>query len=173
MARRPADPGRNGPPQELTVGQLATRSGVAVSAVHFYEAKGLIKGWRTAGNQRRYPRAMLRRIAVIKVAQRVGLPLSIIRDALLSLPKGRTPTEKDWAVLSTRWRGDLDERIKRLQKLRNELTNCIGCGCLSLDSCPLYNPGDKLAEEGPGPRLLDPTAAPGRSSGRVRKKPGQ
>jgi MerR family redox-sensitive transcriptional activator SoxR len=169
MAKRPATVDGKAPPQELTVGQLAARSGVTVSAVHFYEAKGLINGWRTGGNQRRYPRAVLRRIAVIKVAQRVGLPLSIIRDALLSLPKGRTPTEKDWAVLSTRWRGDLDERIKRLKKLRNELTNCIGCGCLSLDSCPLYNPGDKLAEEGPGPRLLDPTAVSGRSSTHLRK----
>jgi MerR family redox-sensitive transcriptional activator SoxR len=169
MAKRPATVERNAPPQELTVGQLAARSGVTVSAVHFYEVKGLINGWRTAGNQRRYPRAVLRRIAVIKVAQRVGLPLSIIRDALLSLPKGRTPTEKDWAVLSTRWRGDLNERIKRLKKLRNELTNCIGCGCLSLESCPLYNPGDRLAEEGPGPRLLDPAAVSRRSSTRLRK----
>jgi MerR family redox-sensitive transcriptional activator SoxR len=144
------------PPKELTVGQVAARSGVAISAIHFYESKGLIKGWRTSGNQRRYPRVVLRRVAVIKVAQRVGIPLSAIRDALISLPKGRTPTEKDWAKLSARWRADLDDRIVRLTKLRNELTNCIGCGCLSLDSCPLYNPGDKLAKEGPGPRLLDP-----------------
>ena len=144
------------PPKELTVGQVAARSGVAVSAIHFYEAKGLVKGWRTSGNQRRYPRAVLRRVAVIKVAQRVGIPLNVVRDALMSLPRGRTPTAKDWAVLSARWRADLDDRISRLKKLRNELTNCIGCGCLSLDSCPLYNPGDKLSKEGPGPRLLDP-----------------
>ena len=156
MAKRSKSPDLNELPQELTVGQVAARSGVAVSAVHFYEAKGLIKGWRTASNQRRYPRVVLRRVAVIKVAQRVGLSLSDIRAALNSLPQGRTPTEKDWAALSARWRSDLDERIARLTKLRNELTNCIGCGCLSLGSCPLYNPGDKLARQGPGPRLLDP-----------------
>jgi len=156
VAKRSKSPDLNELPQELTVGQVAARSGVAVSAVHFYEAKGLIKGWRTASNQRRYPRVVLRRVAVIKVAQRVGLSLSDIRAALNSLPQGRTPTEKDWAALSARWRSDLDERIARLTKLRNELTNCIGCGCLSLGSCPLYNPGDKLARQGPGPRLLDP-----------------
>jgi MerR family transcriptional regulator, redox-sensitive transcriptional activator SoxR len=144
-------------PSDLAVGELATRSGVSVSAIHFYESKGLIKSWRTPGNQRRYPRLVLRRVAVIKVAQRVGISLSAIRAALDSLPKGRTPTEKDWAALSARWRADLDDRILRLTKLRNELTNCIGCGCLSLDSCPLYNPGDRLSSEGPGPRLLDPT----------------
>jgi MerR family redox-sensitive transcriptional activator SoxR len=152
--RKNSDP--YAPPKELTVGQVAARSGVAISAIHFYESRGLIKGWRTSGNQRRYPRVVLRRVAVIKVAQRVGIPLSAIHDELMSLPKGRTPTEKDWAKLSVRWRADLDDRIVRLTKLRNELTNCIGCGCLSLDSCPLYNPGDKLAKEGPGPRLLDP-----------------
>lgn len=156
MPKRRTNSDPDAPPKELTVSQVAARSGVAISAIHFYESKGLIKGWRTSGNQRRYPRVVLRRVAVIKVAQRVGLPLSAIRDALMSLPKGRTPTEKDWAKLSARWRADLDDRIVRLTKLRNELTNCIGCGCLSLDSCPLYNPGDKLAKEGPGPRLLDP-----------------
>jgi MerR family transcriptional regulator, redox-sensitive transcriptional activator SoxR len=143
-------------PSDLTVSDVATRSGVTVSALHFYESKGLIKSWRTPGNQRRYPRLVLRRVAVIKVAQRVGISLSAIGTALNSLPKGRTPTEKDWAALSASWRADLDDRILRLTKLRNELTNCIGCGCLSLDSCPLYNPGDKLSKEGPGPRLLDP-----------------
>jgi MerR family redox-sensitive transcriptional activator SoxR len=156
MPKRRTNPDLDTPPKELTVGQVAARSGVAISAIHFYESKGLIKGWRTSGNQRRYPRVVLRRVAVIKVAQRVGIPLSAIHDALMSLPKGRTPTEKDWAKLSARWRADLDDRIVRLTKLRNELTNCIGCGCLSLDSCPLYNPGDKLAKDGPGPRLLDP-----------------
>lgn len=145
------------PPKELTVGQVAARSGVAVSAIRFYESKGLINGWRTSGNQRCYPRVVLRRIAVIKVAQRVGIPLGAIRGALMSLPKGRTPTTRDWAALSARWRADLDDRIARLTKLRNELTNCIGCGCLSLDSCPLYNPGDRLAKRGPGPQLLDPS----------------
>lgn len=147
----------NESPKWLSVGQVAARSGVAISAIHFYEAKGLIKGWRTAGNQRRYSRAVLRRVAVIKVAQRVGIPLSAIRTALNSLPDGRIPTERDWAALSARWRADLDDRIRRLTKLRNELTSCIGCGCLSLGSCPLFNPGDKLSKDGPGPRLLDPT----------------
>ncbi len=142
--------------KELTVGELAARSGVAVSAIHFYESKGLIKGWRTAGNQRRYPRGVLRRVAVIKVAQRVGIPLSDIRDALSALPEGRTPTAEDWGALSARWRTELNERITRLISLRDELTNCIGCGCLSLESCPLYNPGDKCSKQGPGPRLLDP-----------------
>jgi len=140
----------------LTVGQLADRSGAAVSTIHFYERKGLIGSSRTQGNQRRYGREQLRRVAVIRVAQRVGIPLGDIRAALNSLPKGRTPTEKDWAALSAQWRTDLNDRIKRLTKLRDELTNCIGCGCLSLDSCPLYNPGDKLSKHGPGPRLLDP-----------------
>ena len=156
MAKRSRHAGPHELPKELTVGQVAVRSGVAVSAVHFYESRGLIKGWRTPGNQRRYPRVVLRRVAVIKVAQRVGIPLSAIRGALASLPKARTPTGKDWAALSARWRADLDDRIARLQRLRDELSNCIGCGCLSLDSCPLYNPGDKLAQQGPGPRFLDP-----------------
>ncbi|MEJ0008849.1 MAG: redox-sensitive transcriptional activator SoxR [Steroidobacteraceae bacterium] len=142
--------------RELTVGEVAKRSGVAVSAIHFYESKGLIKGWRTIGNQRRYPREVLRRVAVIKVSQRVGIPLSAIREALMSLPKGRTPTAADWGALSARWRNDLDDRITRLTKLRDELTNCIGCGCLSLESCPLYNPSDQCAKRGPGPQLLDP-----------------
>jgi MerR family transcriptional regulator, redox-sensitive transcriptional activator SoxR len=156
MAKRKARQAPGELPKELTVGQLAARSGVAISAIHFYEAKGLIKSWRTGGNQRRYHRVVLRRIAVIKVAQRVGIPLRTIRDALASLPRDRTPTAKDWAALSARWRSDLDDRIERLQRLRDELSNCIGCGCLSLDSCPLYNPGDKLSKEGPGPRFLDP-----------------
>lgn len=154
-AKKGPPPG-NGPARELTVGELAARSGVAVSAIHFYESKGLIKGWRTVGNQRRYPREVLRRVAVIKVSQRVGIPLNAIRDALTSLPKGRTPTAEDWGSMSERWRSDLDERITRLKKLRDDLTSCIGCGCLSLDSCPLYNPGDRCAKKGPGPQLLDP-----------------
>lgn len=144
------------PAEELAVGQVAARSGVAVSAIHFYEVKGLIKSARSRGNQRRYPRAVLRRVAVIKVAQRVGIPLKSIREAFRSLPEERTPTAKDWAAMSTRWKTDLDDRIARLTRLRDELSYCIGCGCLSLDSCPLYNPNDKLSRQGPGPRLLDP-----------------
>jgi MerR family redox-sensitive transcriptional activator SoxR len=142
--------------KELTVGEVATRSGVAVSAIHFYESKGLIKAWRTTGNQRRYPREVLRRVAVIRAAQRVGIPLSAIHEALASLPEKRTPTAEDWGALSVRWRSALDDRINRLVKLRDELSSCIGCGCLSLDSCPLYNPGDRLSKNGPGSQLLEP-----------------
>lgn len=140
----------------LTVGDVAARSGVAVSALHFYEAKGLIRSVRSRGNQRRYPREVLRHVAVIKVAQRTGIPLAAIRDALASLPDNRTPTAADWRKLSMRWRADLNERIERLTRLRDHLDSCIGCGCLSLRSCPLRNPGDALAGEGAGPRLLDP-----------------
>ncbi|MGO1540519.1 MAG: redox-sensitive transcriptional activator SoxR [Luteimonas sp.] len=142
--------------QELGVGEVAARSGVAVSALHFYEKKGLIRSLRTPGNQRRYGREVLRRIAVIKVAQRAGIPLARIRDALDALPEGRTPTVADWKRLSRRWRDDLDARIARLTGLRDSLDSCIGCGCLSLKACPLRNPGDVLGEDGPGPRLLDP-----------------
>ena len=140
----------------LTVGEIAERSGVAVSAVRFYESKGLIKSTRNAGNQRRFPRETLRRVAVIKVAQRLGVPLASIREALKSLPEGRTPTAADWNRLSATWRAELDDRIGKLQHLRNQLSSCIGCGCLSLEDCPLRNPLDSLSQQGPGPRLLDP-----------------
>lgn len=139
----------------LTVGDVAERSGVAVSTIHFYEAKGLISSVRNAGNQRRFPRAELRRVAVIKVAQRAGISLAEIRDALATLPTDRALSAKDWARLSKRWKDDLEARIARLEALRDQLGDCIGCGCLSLDTCPLRNPMDELAEEGPGPRLLD------------------
>jgi MerR family redox-sensitive transcriptional activator SoxR len=141
---------------ELTVGQVAARSGVAVSALHFYESKGLITSWRNHGNQRRFPREVLRRVGVIKVAQRIGIPLESIKKALDSLPKGRTPTDTDWRRLSAQWQAELDERIGRLTRLRDQLTGCIGCGCLSMKQCPLRNPSDRLSEEGSGPRLLDP-----------------
>jgi MerR family redox-sensitive transcriptional activator SoxR len=140
--------------RELTVGQLARRSGVTVSALHFYEAQDLIWARRTAGNQRRYPREMLRRVAFIRASQRVGIPLARIRAALATLPAGRTPTPRDWARLSAAWREDLDDRISRLQHLRDRLTGCIGCGCLSLTTCRLANPDDILGNEGPGPRKL-------------------
>lgn len=140
----------------LSVGEIAERSGVAVSAVRFYEAKGLIKSTRNAGNQRRFARETLRRVAVIKVAQRLGIPLASIRDALKTLPEGRTPTAADWNRLSARWRAVLDQRIDKLQRLRDQLSSCIGCGCLSMQDCPLRNPLDALSEEGVGPRLLDP-----------------
>jgi MerR family transcriptional regulator, redox-sensitive transcriptional activator SoxR len=144
---------------ELTVGELARRSGVAVSALHFYEAKELIRSRRTAGNQRRYTRDTLRRVAFIRVSQRVGIPLSAIRDALAELPQERTPTRQDWARLSATWRAELDERIEQLQRLRDDLTGCIGCGCLSLQSCRLSNPDDVLGRDGPGPRRLLPRRA--------------
>jgi MerR family transcriptional regulator, redox-sensitive transcriptional activator SoxR len=140
---------------QLSVGEVAQRSGVAVSALHFYEAKGLIKSQRTNGNQRRYPRDVLRRVAVIKVAQRTGVPLQTIRKALLALPNDKPPTAADWNRLSARWKDELDGRIKRLTELRDQLGGCIGCGCMSLKVCPLRNPLDALGREGAGPRLLD------------------
>ncbi len=142
--------------KELSVGEVAARSGVAVSAIHFYEAKGLIRSRRNQGNQRRYAREVLRLVAVIKVAQRIGIPLAMIRDALATLPHGRTPTAADWRKLSANWKRGLDERIEKMMQLRDSLTGCIGCGCLSLKVCPLRNPRDRLGEEGPGPRLLEP-----------------
>lgn len=140
----------------LTVGQVAARSGVAVSALHYYEAQGFVRSTRTSGNQRRYPREVLRRVAVIKAAQRLGVPLASIREALATLPAGRAPTARDWRRLSSKWKAELDDRIARLTQLRDRLDQCIGCGCLSIDSCWLRNPYDKLAKQGPGPRLLDP-----------------
>jgi len=139
----------------LTVGEVAARSGVAVSTIHFYEAKGLIRSLRNAGNQRRFARSELRRIAIIRVAQRAGISLGEIRDAFAGLPTDRTVSAKDWSRLSKRWKADLESRIRRLTALRDQLGDCIGCGCLSLNSCPLRNPADVLSEEGPGPRLLD------------------
>ncbi len=139
---------------ELTVGQVATRSGVSVSALHFYEREGLIESRRTRGNQRRYARETLRRIAFIRIAQRVGIPLGEIKLALDSLPQGRTPTPDDWKRLSEQWRDELDERILRLQQLRDQFTSCIGCGCLSLAHCSMANPADALGANGPGPRRL-------------------
>lgn len=142
--------------RELSVGEIARRSGVAVSAIHFYETKGLLYSWRNGANQRRYPREALRRVSLIKVAQRLGIPLGAIKTALDALPKGRTPTESDWRKLSARWRSDLEKRITQLTHLRDQLSECIGCGCLSLQSCPLRNPGDALARLGPGPQLIEP-----------------
>ena len=141
-------------PPELTPGQLAERSGVAVSALHFYEREGLVESRRTAGNQRRYSRDTLRRVAFIRTSQRVGVPLADIRAALDTLPQGRTPTKKDWARLSRGWRTELDRRIEQLERLRDTLDQCIGCGCLSLRSCRLNNRDDVLGEDGSGPRIL-------------------
>lgn len=142
--------------RELTVGEVAKRSGVAVSTLHFYESKGLIHSWRTSGNQRRYAREVLRRVALIKVAQRTGIALVAIRKALKSLPRERTPNADDWKKLSRTWRADLTDRIARLTRLRDQLDGCIGCGCLSLGICPLRNPRDILGKQGTGPRILDP-----------------
>ena len=139
---------------DLTVGQLSARSGAAPSALRFYETRGLIASRRTAGNQRRYPRHMLRRVAFIRASQRVGLPLATIKQALDQLGDSRTPTRSDWARLSAAWRDDLDARIAQLQRLRDNLTGCIGCGCLSLDTCKLANPDDRLGNDGPGARNL-------------------
>jgi MerR family transcriptional regulator, redox-sensitive transcriptional activator SoxR len=141
--------------RELTVGEVSQRSGVAVSALHFYEAKGLLASHRTGGNQRRYPRSVLRRVAVIRVAQRTGVPLATIRQALAALPEDRVPTAADWNRLSARWKAELNDRIARLTELRDKLGGCIGCGCMSLKVCPLRNPLDALGRDGTGPRLLD------------------
>lgn len=139
--------------QALTVGEVAQRSGVPVSTIHFYERKGLIEGWRTEGNQRRYERRILRRVAIIRIAQRAGLPLSLIKEHLDRFAK--TPiTSAQWGTLTADWRAMLDERITGLIQLRNQLDSCIGCGCLSLVDCPLRNPGDSLGFQGPGARLL-------------------
>ncbi|SOZ39460.1 DNA-binding transcriptional dual regulator, Fe-S center for redox-sensing (plasmid) [Cupriavidus neocaledonicus] len=154
----PAAPRRRRPqPAEelLSVGEVSARTGIAVSALHFYEARGLIASTRSGGNQRRYARAVLRRLAVIRVAQRMGLPLAVIADAMRKLPDGRAPTVADWRKLSASWRDDLDERIRTLTQLRDQLDGCIGCGCLSLKACPLRNPQDALAGEGPGPHFVE------------------
>ncbi len=151
-----SEPGPRDLARELSVGEVAGRSGLAVSTIHFYEAKGLIRSRRSPGNQRRYSREVLRRVSVIKVAQRLGIPLAIVGDALAALPDGRTPTAADWRGLSSRWRAELDARLKKLTRLRDELDGCIGCGCLSMKDCPLRNPRDVLSEQGPGPRLLEP-----------------
>jgi MerR family redox-sensitive transcriptional activator SoxR len=140
----------------LSVGEVAARAGVAVSTLHFYEAQGLLWSERNAGNQRRYGRGVLRAIAVIKVAQRAGIPLATIRDRLASLGKGPKVTIADWERFSTEWRDELDDRIARLTRLRDQMSSCIGCGCLSIDECPLRNPEDELGKQGAGPRLLDP-----------------
>lgn len=140
----------------LGPGEVARRTGVAVSTLHYYEREGLISSERTAGNQRRYHRDVLRRVAFIRVSQSVGISLTRIRQALSTLPEDHSPTKADWARLSRSWRDELDERIAGLQRLREQLDGCIGCGCLSLKSCSLYNPDDRLAAEGPGPRRMPP-----------------
>ncbi|MFI5915598.1 redox-sensitive transcriptional activator SoxR [Dactylosporangium sp. NPDC051541] len=138
----------------MTIGELSARSGVAPSALRFYEKLGLIQATRTGGNQRRYERSSLRRVAFIRISAQVGVPLETIKEALASLPAGRTPTKADWARLSSGWRVHLDDQIKLLERLRDTLTGCIGCGCLSLKSCALANNDDRLAAKGQGPVIL-------------------
>lgn len=140
--------------QDLTIGELARRSGAAPSALRYYESIGLISSTRTTGNQRRYPRSQLRRVAFIRIAQRVGLSLEEIAAALAELPGGRTPTKADWSRLSARWRARLDKQIGLLERLRDRLDSCIGCGCLSLQQCRISNPDDVHDTDGPGPYYL-------------------
>ena len=145
---------------QLTIGQLADRSGVATSAIRYYEDLGLVESERTTGNQRRYEQATLRRLGFIRAAQRIGLSLDEIGEALATLPQGRTPTKRDWHRLSLAWRGRLDEQIERVQRLRDRLDGCIGCGCLSLRSCALHNPDDTMASHGYGAVRLEPGLEP-------------
>lgn len=141
-------------PETLTIGELSARSGVAASALRYYDRLGLLESDRSTGNQRRFPRSELRRVAFIRIAQRVGLSLDEIRDALSMLPEGRTPTRGDWARLSRAWRTRLDDQIHLMERLRDKLASCIGCGCLSLKRCELSNAHDLAGAEGPGPRFL-------------------
>ena len=145
--------------QALSVGFVAKRCGIKVSTLHFYESKGLIQSWRNAGNQRRYRSDVLRRVSVIKAAQALGISLAEIKQALASLPQQRTPTKADWEALSTQWQDALNQRIKQLEVLRDSLSACIGCGCLSMQHCPLYNPEDQLATQGSGPIILQQNSA--------------
>ncbi|MFD2167247.1 redox-sensitive transcriptional activator SoxR [Thalassotalea euphylliae] len=140
---------------KLSVGQVAKRCGIKVSTLHYYEQIGLLRSWRNAGNQRRYKHEVLRRVSVIKAAQKMGIDLESIKKAFASLPDNRTPTKKDWQLLSKRWQQQLNERIQYLITLRESLDGCIGCGCLSLKSCPIYNPEDIMGQQGDGPILLE------------------
>ena len=142
-------------PEWITIGELANRSGMATSALRFYESRGLISSERTAGNQRRYRRATLRRVATIRAAQAVGLSLEEVAEAMADLPGDHNPDRRDWERLSRLWRDDLDRRIAQLETLRDALTGCIGCGCLSLRTCRLFNAEDQAALEGPGARGLE------------------
>ena len=141
-------------PEPLTIGAMSERTGVSPSALRFYEAEGLIEAGRSEGGQRRFDRSTVRRVSFIRVAQQVGLSLDEIRTALASLPDNRTPNQKDWERLSTSWRPRIDAQIAMLERLRDRLHGCIGCGCLSLRVCGLLNPGDEAADLGPGPRYL-------------------
>lgn len=143
---------------QLTVGYVAKRCGVKVSTLHFYEDKGLIRSWRNQGNQRRYKKDVLRRVSVIKAAQKMGISLEEIKQTFATLPNNRTPDTKDWQKLAKNWQQALNQRISYLENLRDYLGGCIGCGCLSMTKCPLYNKDDELAAKGSGPVLLEQQA---------------
>ena len=147
---------QSNPKKELSVGEVSTRSGLPVSTIHFYEAKGLISSERNKGNHRRYARGVLRKLAVIKVAQKTGIPLEEIRQAMARLSNERTVTAKDWSNLADAWREDLNDRISQLIRLRDLLGSCIGCGCLSVTECAMFNPDDKVSKNGPGAYYLNP-----------------
>jgi MerR family redox-sensitive transcriptional activator SoxR len=143
--------------QPLTIGEVAERTGAAVSALRYYESLGLIHSSRTSGNQRRFPRHVLRRVSIIQIAGRFGIPLSEVSEIFAALPTNRSPTRADWRKIATRWHDKLESRRRAIERMQQELTGCIGCGCLSLKSCKTLNLGDELASEGPGPRrLMDP-----------------
>ena len=142
------------PSDSLSIGDVSRRTGVAPSALHYYESLGLIGSHRTSGNQRRYPRHMVRRISLILVAKRLGIPLADVRDAFEPLPPDQQPTAVDWRRVSTRWKRTLEQRRAQIERLEHELNGCIGCGCLSMKACRLLNPDDTLAERGPGPQRL-------------------
>jgi MerR family transcriptional regulator, redox-sensitive transcriptional activator SoxR len=148
------------PAAELTIGEVVARSGAPASALRFYEAEGLIASRRTEGNQRRYERAVLRRIAFIRAGRAAGIALAQIRAGLATLPDDRTPTKRDWQRLSKAWQADIDDRISTLQALRDRLATCIGCGCLSIDACALFNPDDEAAALGPGAHYLRASQSP-------------
>jgi len=139
-------------PNDLSVGELARRAGVPVSTVHYYEAEGLIESWRTPANHRRYDRRELRRVAIVRIAQSVGVPLAEVKAVLDRIPRDKAISAQAWADAAAPWKELLDDRITLLQRLRDQMGFCIGCGCLSLDSCPLYNPDDALGANGPGAR---------------------
>ncbi|USD36828.1 redox-sensitive transcriptional activator SoxR [Ferrimonas sp. SCSIO 43195] len=155
----------------LSVSEAADRAGVAASALRFYESRGLIRASRTAGNQRRFHPSVLRTISVIRVAQKLGLTLEEIGQALASLPDERPPNKRDWERLSARWKNQLDQRIENLQRLRDNLSGCIGCGCLSMRSCALFNPDDEVVARGSGPRFLLEDAIQGGESGHQKGHP--